>query len=123
MKILIVDDSRTSRRINRTVVEQELKVQAEYLEAADGQEALVILEKDPVDLVLLDLTMPGMSGYEVLAEMQRRHLPAKVLVLSADVQPQAREKILALGAVDFVAKPIRGEVLREVLLTQGFIHV
>lgn len=89
------------------------------LEAAGGAEAMAILATQPVDLVLLDLTMPGMSGYDVLAEMRRLAVRAKVVVISADVQRQTRERVAALGAVGFIAKPLKLGALQAVLTKLG----
>jgi DNA-binding response OmpR family regulator len=76
--------------------------------ARDGEEALAILRSDqPLDLVLLDLMMPGRSGLDVLAELRR--LPARkglpVIVLTAKGEERDRARALALGATDFITKP------------------
>ncbi|MBV8666155.1 MAG: response regulator [Burkholderiaceae bacterium] len=112
--LLVVDDSKSSRKVNTAYMRELLGDGVTYLEAAGGQEALTILEERPVDAVLLDLTMPGMSGYDVLAEMQRRKMRALRVVISADVQKQTRERVSALGASGFLPKPLKIESLREV---------
>ncbi len=122
MKILIVDDSKMSRRLIRGILEQDLNLQTELREASNGQEAIALLEKETADLVFLDLTMPGLSGFDVLEEIKRRSFQAQVFVLSADIQTKAREKVLSLGAKDFIAKPVCAQVLREVLRSHGIIN-
>jgi len=120
--ILVVDDSKFSRQRSLAIVREMLAEQAICLEAANGEEALTILGQKHVDLVLLDLTMPGLSGYDVLAEMRNRNLTAPVVVISADVQRLARERVIELGAIDFIAKPVSVEALGPILTTIGVRH-
>jgi CheY-like chemotaxis protein len=119
--LLVVDDSKSSRKVNTAHMRELLGDGVTYLEAAGGEEALAILEQRSVDVVLLDLTMPGMSGYDVLAEMQRRRMPALRVVISADVQRQTRERVTALGAAGFIPKPIKLESVREVFASLELI--
>jgi CheY-like chemotaxis protein len=120
--LLVVDDSRSSRRVNVALVRDLFGEQVDCLEAASGEEALAVLAEHRVDLVLLDLTMPGISGYDVLAELRRRHSEVPVVVVSADIQKQAKERVAALGAIGFIDKPVRREALRAVLTTLGVAH-
>ncbi len=120
--ILVVDDSRFSRQISLALVREMLGEQAVCLEAACGEDALAILAQKNVDLVLLDLTMPGLSGYDVLAEMRKRNLTVPVVVISADVQRLARERVIELGAIAFIAKPVSAEALGPILTTIGVRH-
>jgi len=120
--LLVVDDSRSSRRVNVALVRDLFGEQVACLEAASGEEALAVLAVHQVDLVLLDLTMPGISGYDVLAELHKRHSNVPVVVVSADIQKQAKARVAALGAVGFIDKPVRAEALRAVLTTLGIAH-
>lgn len=120
--ILVVDDSKSSRKVNLALVRELVGDAATCLEAANGEQALAILTSQTVDFVLLDLTMPGMNGFDVLAEMRRQNLGARVIVVSADIQRVAKERVAALGAVAFIDKPIRMEPLRAVLAQLGAIH-
>jgi two-component system chemotaxis response regulator CheY len=120
--VLVVDDSKTARKVNIAYVRELLGDQVSCLEAAGGEEALSILATQSVDLVLLDLTMPGISGFDVLAEMQRKNMNGLRVVLSADVQRLTRERVIALGAVGFIEKPIKFDALHKVLSTLGLIH-
>ena len=120
--ILVVDDSKSSRKVNLALVHQLMGDSVTCLEASGGEEALAILTSQTVDLVLLDLTMPGMNGFDVLAEMRRLGLSSRVIVVSADIQREAKERVAALGAVGFIEKPIRMEPLRAVLSPFGAIH-
>jgi two-component system chemotaxis response regulator CheY len=121
--LLVVDDSKSSRKVNLAQLRELVGDSAQYLEATGGQEALDLLAERPVDLVLLDLTMPGVSGFDVLAELQRRSFKAPVVVVSADIQKQAQERVAALGAACFIAKPIQMDALRAALTQVGVLHV
>ena len=120
--ILLVDDSKTSRTVNFAYLYSLLGDEAICLEASGGAEAMALLATHPVDLVLLDLTMPGMSGFDVLVEMQRLAMQAQVVVISADIQRRTRARVAELGAVGFLAKPWRIEALEAVLNSLGVSH-
>lgn len=122
LTFLVIDDSKSSRGLNTAYLRHIFDAQATYLEASGGAEALAILASRPVDVALLDLTMPGMSGFEVLAEMQRLGLPTRVIVISADVQRRTLERIEALGAACFVGKPVTLDAVRAVLTKLGVAH-
>lgn len=120
--LLVVDDSKSSRQINVALVRDLFGAQVDCVEAASGEEALRTLAARKVDLVLLDLTMPGISGYDVLAELRRLHLTVPVIVISADIQRPAKERVAALGAIGFIEKPVSREALRAMLTTLGVAH-
>lgn len=90
-------------------------------EADNGASAIAACRANRFDLVFLDLTMPGLSGYEVLAVLRVCRLDGKVVVLSADVQPKARERALQLGAAAFLRKPPDLEEIRRFLAAQGLL--
>ncbi|WP_240652724.1 response regulator [Rheinheimera riviphila] len=83
--------------------------------AGHGQEALEVLKRQPIDLLFLDLNMPILDGYEVLQAISQQKIPVKVVVVSGDIQPEARERVLGYGALDFIRKPVAAEKLTEVL--------
>ena len=120
--ILVVDDSKSSRKVNLAMLRELLGEQVTYMEAASGEQALEILGSQPVDVVLLDLTMPGISGFDVLAEMRTKQRHARVIVVSADIQRLAKERVASLGATGFIEKPIKIEALRAMLTQLGAIH-
>jgi two-component system, OmpR family, alkaline phosphatase synthesis response regulator PhoP len=104
-RVLVADDEPHIGRIIQLKLEQ-----GPYLVrlVADGREALEVLRSDdPVDLVLLDIMMPYVSGLEVLAESRalphRRETP--VIILTAKGQDADRRQALELGATDFFTKP------------------
>ncbi|HWQ68037.1 MAG TPA: response regulator [Methanospirillum sp.] len=111
-KILIIDDSLFQRRIIGSYLK---KANFEVIEAQDGKEGLeMIITKNP-DLILLDLLMPGKSGFDVLKELKEANIPARVIVLTSDVQTTTRDEVLRLGAAAFVNKPVQEEELIAVI--------
>ncbi|XBQ15636.1 MAG: PleD family two-component system response regulator [Oceanicaulis sp.] len=104
-RILVVDDIETNRRL------LEARLSAEYfevLQAADGHACLEVARKERPDLVLLDVMMPGMDGFEACRRMkadpQLRHIP--VIMVTALDQRQDRIRGLEAGADEFLTKPV-----------------
>jgi len=120
--LLVVDDSKSSRKVNTAFVKSVCGDTVDCIEAASGEEALAILAARPVALVLLDLTMPGISGYDVLAELRRLHQTVPVIVISADIQLPAKKRVAELGAIGFIEKPITEAALRAILTKLGVVH-
>jgi len=110
-KILIADDQAHSRELLRIVLESE---GYDVVEACDGAEALVKTRQQPPDLVLLDLQMPVLNGFEVArilrSELQFAMIP--VVALTASAMHGDREKALEAGFTGYIAKPVRVAVLR-----------
>lgn len=110
-RILIVDDA----DINREVLENLLSPEYDTVQATGGQEAIAIIEKerDNLSLVLLDIMMPDIDGYEVLKSMHFngtiKHTPA-ILITAADSIAD-EEKGLSMGAADFIRKPFVPEIV------------
>ncbi len=105
--ILLVDDTRSNRLTDRTVLEGHFK-NIRILEASNGQEALEYIEKETVNIVLLDVVMPGMDGFEVAAEIKRRFPRQNIslIFITADKEHQNfRQKSLSMGAVDYLVRP------------------
>lgn len=105
-RILIVDDQPANLRLLETVLEREGFTQ--LLSTTDPESVLDLRESFDPDLILLDLMMPGLSGYAVLEQLERRRGPEEfrpVLVLTADATSQAKRRALSLGAKDFLTKP------------------
>ena len=101
-RILIVDDDVTLRQLLRLTLPAE---DYRLLEAADGQEALELVERTAPDLVLLDWRMPNRSGEEVLAELKAFHPDVPIVVLTSEIQPRHRMVAESLGADVFLTKP------------------
>ena len=106
--ILVVDDSEFSRQITVDMLEASgYKV----LEAGSGIDGLEKAERHKPDCMLLDLLMPEMDGREVLTTLDEKGLTIPVIVLSADIQETTRKDCIELGAIDFVKKPLKKELL------------
>lgn len=88
-------------------------------QACNGQEALELIRQGQIEVMLLDLTMPLLDGYETLAALQAEGLVCKVLVVSGDVQEEALRRVEELGALAFIKKPVDPEVLRDTLIEHG----
>jgi len=109
-RFLVVDDHELVRRGTRQLL-LEAFPDAEVAEAPDARLALSVLVKGPVDLVLLDVALPGRDGLELLVELRRRWPGMPVLVLSALPEDPFALRALGLGAAGFVAKGKSGEEL------------
>lgn len=102
LRVLVVDDDASIRLVVRTAFDD-----AEVLEAADGREALALLEREPVDVVLLDVMMPGVDGYSVLEALRASDFHALVPVLLVTARNTAVDRVRAWrgGADGFITKP------------------
>jgi CheY-like chemotaxis protein len=89
--------------------------------AGNGVECLEAIRAGKAEMVFLDLTMPEMDGYQVLEHVRSEGLKVVVIVISADIQPGARERVLQLGALDFIRKPIDQKKLLEILQKYGLL--
>ncbi|MBV1877937.1 MAG: response regulator [Pseudomonadales bacterium] len=95
--------------------------QIEITYAENGAEAIDALKRGCGDVLFLDLTMPVMDGFETLAEIRKQDLPTMVIVVSGDIQQEAHNRVLALGAMDFIKKPADTETIGGILNRFG-IH-
>ena len=110
--ILIVDDA----EMNRMMLSDMLGDQYDYVEAADGREALRILEKNvAIDLILLDINMPEMNGFEVLEEMNRYHWIQEipVIMITAEESVESMEHAYSLGVTDYIPRPFNVYIVRR----------
>ena len=113
-RILVVDDSRPNRLIVKNILE---KVGYDVILAEDGEQALALAEEQSPDLILLDIVMPKMNGYEVCEELiqRRKAVAVPIIFLSSLDEKQEMIKGLDLGASDYITKPFdREEVLARV---------
>jgi CheY-like chemotaxis protein len=115
--ILVVDDSAMARKMLIKALPATWDV--EIAQASNGVEALEAYRAGKADVMFLDLTMPVMDGYQVLEALQKEDLNSFVIVVSADIQPVARERVLKLGAIAFIKKPVSAEVMESVLKEYG----
>jgi len=125
MKILVVDDHALIREALRGVL-RELEDDATIGEAADSHQALQHLAEHPdVDLILLDLYLPGGSGFDLLTDLRQRFPAISVVVLSASSDRADITRALDLGALGFIPKSARREVMLSALklIFAGGIYV
>ena|SRR5690554_3133503 len=111
-KVLVVDDE------PNIVLSLEFLMQQagfDVTTALDGESALALVNENPPDLVLLDISLPGISGFEVLEQLRNqpsfKRLP--IVMLTAHGREVEREKGLALGADDYITKPFSTRQLVE----------
>lgn len=113
-KILIIDDSNSMRGILRSAL---LGGGFEVIEAANGQEALVTLDGQRVDLIITDVNMPGMDGISVVREI--RHRPrtkcTPVLILTTESTPELKQAGRVAGATGWIVKPFSPQQLWQVI--------
>ena len=115
MSLLIVDDSKISRKLLIEVVPEIFKKNMDIIEASSGLSALEIYQQQKADIVFLDITMPEMDGFEVLAKLLEIDKKATVIMISADAQVSTKVKVLHLGAKNILMKPVNSDDLRKVL--------
>lgn len=135
-RVLLVDDNATNRKVASQIL---MKAGCEVLMASSGQEAIDILQKDVhFDLVLMDIQMPEMDGMETTRRLKSLNLAAlpPIVAMTAYAMKEDRERFLAAGMDDYLAKPIRAQqiiamvsrwvseghgVIQEALLNTDFV--
>lgn len=110
MRILIADDHAVVRHGLKMILAAAFK-RASFGEAADSRQALERVAKERWDVVILDLTMPGRSGHEVLLEIKRGHPTLPVLILSVHPEDQFAVRLLKAGAAGYMTKETAPEEL------------
>ncbi|MBI3876201.1 MAG: response regulator transcription factor [Verrucomicrobia bacterium] len=110
MKILIADDHAVVRQGLKQILADDFK-RATFGEAKNANEAISRVWKDKWDIVILDITMPGRSGFEVLREIKRSHRNLPVLVLSMHPEDQFAVRVLKSGAAGYMTKESAPEAL------------
>jgi len=111
--VLIADDSKTSQMLVKTTLQRIAGLQ--FLTADNGVEALAVVQKSRVDLLVTDINMPELDGIGLIravrAEHDAKRLP--ILIITAKGEEQARDQGMALGANGYVLKPLSGRELAE----------
>lgn len=115
--VLICDDSNLARKQMAKSLPQNWDVDISFAE--NGKQAIDIIRQGKAEIMFLDLTMPEMDGFEVLEVIRKEDLPTMVIVVSGDIQPEAYQRVINLGALDFIKKPIDDRQLRHVLDKYG----
>lgn len=113
--VLICDDSSFAQKQIARALPKGWNVNISF--AGNGVEALKAIEAGQGEILFLDLNMPVMDGYEVLQSLHGAGMKTKVIVVSGDIQPEAYQRVMKLGALAFIKKPIVEVELGAVLDT------
>jgi len=116
IKVLIVEDDPMVAELNRRYIERVAGFSFCGI-VTDGDETLEILRNRQIDLVLLDIFMPGMNGLELLSNIRKQNYSVDVIVVSAARDNQSVQAALRNGAVDYLIKPFEFERLQNALMT------
>ncbi|WP_421621859.1 response regulator [Alkalilimnicola ehrlichii] len=118
-RILVIDDSPTDLHAIRSILEGEGH---QLIEAGDGEQGLEQARSAHPDLILMDIVMPGMNGFQATRRLNRDAETASIPVIMVSSKDQATDRIWAQrqGAVDYIAKPVeRDELLQKVRAVLG----
>lgn len=107
IQVLIVEDD----KILSDTIKQCIKGKYSVEQAYDGQEGVLFATQDIYDVIILDLMMPIMNGYEVLAELRKKHIYTPVLILTAKDALEDKVRGFNIGADDYLVKPFEKEEL------------
>jgi two-component system cell cycle response regulator len=120
-KILIVDDS----TINNILLQNFLEAQGyDVLTALNGHEAIQLLDQELVDIMLLDMMMPGLSGLDVLAILEEKGIYIPTIIISAFINPNYKAEAKKMGAIEYMDKPLnlKGLLARIEDISQHFTY-
>ena len=116
IKVVLVDDHAVVRAGYRFLLSYHADIEV-VAEASGGEEALALLDTHAADLVIIDLTMPGMHGLELLKRLRKRERPPRVLVFTMHENPAFVEQALQAGAGGYLSKNSAPEALVEAIRT------
>jgi CheY-like chemotaxis protein len=119
--VIICDDSSFARKQVTRALPAGWDVNLTF--CANGREAVAAIEAGQGDILLLDLTMPVMDGFEVLEYIRKQDLPTLPIVISGDIQPESYKRVMSLGAVAFIKKPVDPAELTQVLDEFGVLGI
>lgn len=102
--ILIVEDDNDIHNLIKEILQKE---HYKIIDAYSGTETIMILEKEKIDLILLDLMLPGLNGEEIIKKV--KNIP--IIVISAKISPEDKVSVLLNGANDYITKPFNSEEL------------
>lgn len=111
MKILICDDEYATRLITKAYLEMH---PVETIEASNGEEALALIEREEPDVMIIDYTMPGITGLDVIKKLSGRAVPV-IVVATAEGFTEATEKELRKYAAEYLVKPVTEKKLIETI--------
>lgn len=106
INILVADDDKNTRLLMKAILEAE---HYRVFTAVDGQQALQMLDREHIDLVVLDIMMPNMDGYEFTATLRESSNTLPILMVSAKQLPEDKHRGFLVGTDDYITKPIDEE--------------
>lgn len=110
MKILIVDDHLILRKGLIQILKKKFS-SSEFFEADNGIKALKIIQSESMDLILLDISMPGMDGIDVLKQISAFNVDSPVIILSMQPEEQYALRVLKAGAKGYISKDAKAETV------------
>ena len=110
--ILIVDDEKSMREFLKILL---IKEGYKVFTAQDGDQALELIQKSPVDLVVSDIRMPGISGLELLARIKDHDEDVPVIMITAFASPNDAVQAMKSGAYDYISKPFNVDEIKSVI--------
>jgi nitrogen regulation protein NR(I) len=117
--VLIVDDEMNIRRVLAAMLKRD---GYEVTAAADGEQALAVLQKTPVDVVVTDLVMPRLGGMDLLRKVSADYPDVPVILITAHGSVDSAVSALKAGAFDYITKPFEQEELRKVIAKAAKAH-
>ncbi len=117
--VTICDDSSFARKQLARALPTNWDIDVTF--AGNGIEGLAAVRENKAEVMFLDLTMPEMDGYQVLEHIFKDQLDSVVIVVSGDIQPEALERVMSLGAIAFIKKPSSPEEISEILERFGLL--
>lgn len=111
-KLLVVDDQYGIRILLKELLEKDGYL---MFQAANGMQALTILEQQEIDLVLLDVKLPGMSGLEILKEVKIRYEQVEVIMMTAYEELNLMNEAIKYGALTYFKKPFDISEVRRII--------
>lgn len=112
-QVLIVDDSKVSRMLIKAMMAAH-RPEWQFTEADSDDKALAWLAGNHVDLVTMDVNMPGMNGLEAAGQIKAQHATAFVAMMTANVQSSTRQRAEQIG-VHFFGKPITEDIVAQIV--------
>lgn len=114
-KLLLIDDSISARYAIKGLIPVDQGF--DVFEATNGREGLALFTEVSPDIVLLDITMPIMDGYDTLEAIRQLNKEVIVVILTADNQNKTAERVIQLGATSVMRKPPNRQEFAELLMT------
>ena len=114
-KVLFVDDEEILTWIMTKTLSKDKKIY-EIMIANDGEKALEIMKDKPIDLVISDIRMPGLSGLDVLEEIRKNYPHTQVVIMTAYGNPDVQKEANKRGCLHYIEKPFKIEELRTIIL-------